>query len=304
VLPRSVYASQQFDFFALPSDHASQANMGNFKLPLRRLEMRSEVQVRQGAASGDSVRTPTPLSEPHSFDQPIKSAMQTILDNEVPPGSPRLAPPGSFPNGVAGKQGRWRDAIPIRAVAPTVNAGIGSVRQGLGRVRASAMVPRRRASSGAYADGATYSSSISFEDDTVFADHIIADSESASTACTSEHDSGDDAWGLNGLDEEDEVATDGAGDGGDYAIHDIPFEDEFELMFDTSPSPQKATVAMSSRLPVPVLDRDDNSCSTLNASPQQESHLLESAIPGLPSSASSVSRKKKKGAARTGTGMC
>ncbi|KAI5474666.1 WD40/YVTN repeat-like-containing domain containing protein [Pseudohyphozyma bogoriensis] len=241
VLPRSIYQSQQFDFFALPEHHLSQTSMGNFALPLRHLPMRSEVRVRQGddsfAPSSDTTSPdllgPDPDSIPASFDQPIKSAMQTILDSEAAlvSRSPKTLTP-TFPNGVAGKQGRWRDALPIRSVAPTVNEGLGRMRRELGRVRASAIVPRRRASSsGVYGAEATYSTSVSFEDDAVFADHAGSGSgEAMSTPGTSEQDelSDDALWGLDGLAEEEPLEEDGIELLGEDEEEEPPFEDDFE----------------------------------------------------------------------------
>lgn len=225
VLPRSIYQSQQFEFFALPADHARCAAKGLTKLPLRRLEMRSEVVIRQGDGSTSSDAGPSSSSSPHggarflnsggtssnsssfepaSFDQPIKTAMHALLDfDQVAPGSPKLPPP-TFPNGVPGKHGSWRDSIAIpRNVGPAAIESLGRVRQGLGRVKVPSgiMLPvsvgRRRSSvpgigtAAAPSQGtvggvtsAAYSSSISFDDEeAVFADRLEG---SLSTACTSE----------------------------------------------------------------------------------------------------------------------
>ncbi|GAA5867773.1 hypothetical protein JCM1840_006688 [Sporobolomyces johnsonii] len=268
VLPRSVYQSQQFEFFSLPAHHDSLTSKGTYMLPLRRLEMRSEVQIRQGDGSVSS-DMPTPSSpssfragaaaasvpfEPGSFDQPIKTAMQTVLDSEamLAPGSPKLPAP-TFPNGLPGKQGSWRDAIPIRAVGPAAMEGIGKVRQGLTRVRVStgivgvARSRRASASAVAQANAAAYSSSISFDDDdAVFADRIggIDGSESASTACTSEIDEelkdggaggkkaahGEvDDWDWDAGDDGDEATTTKpATTPGDVSLAGIPFEEDFD----------------------------------------------------------------------------
>ncbi|KAK4699999.1 hypothetical protein P7C70_g6253, partial [Phenoliferia sp. Uapishka_3] len=265
VLPRSIYQSPQFDFFALPQNHLERTEGGHFALNLRRLEMRSEVQIWQG---GENV---SDEHNPASFDQPIKSAMQTILDSEAAlvSASPKTLTP-TFPNGVAGKQGRWRDAIPIRSMAPSVNESIGRVRKELGRVRVSAMVPRRRASSsGGYGTaGETYSSSISFEDnDAVFADRMH--SESGSTACTSEPDaeSDDASWGLDGLEEEPVDMDVGL-------IDEEPFEDDFDdfsattftLEHTTSVRPVVSSKEPRMSLPVPIpsnVDKLFQACTSL-----------------------------------------
>ncbi|GAA5857480.1 hypothetical protein JCM8547_009293 [Rhodosporidiobolus lusitaniae] len=162
VLPRSIYQSQQFEFFSLPHDHTLSTKKGDFALPLRRIEVRSEVQIRQGdgAVSSDVPSSSSPVLagqhnpfsspsqqhlspssssfEPASFDHPLKTAMQTFLDAEhlllsPGPGSPKLPAP-TFPNGVPGRHATWRDTM-ARTVAPAAMEGFGKVRQGLGRVR-------------------------------------------------------------------------------------------------------------------------------------------------------------------------
>lgn len=326
VLPRSIYQSPQFDFFALPPDHLHHTTSGDFALPLRRLEMRSEVQIRHGGADPLSTRpsssSSSSQSQPASFDQPIKSAMHTILDSEAAlvAGAPKPLPP-MFPNGVAGKQGTWRDALPI----PSVNEGLGRVRKELGRVRVSAIVSGRRASSsGGFASasagaggGETYSSSISFEDDdAVFADRVHS-SESGSTAGTSEEPDGpesDDAsWGLDGL--EEEPADMDVGAEGDSP----PFEDFFDdfvldqpvgvaavalpsssrLPLPRVPTPRAAPATLPLPLPLPLpigswspggLDAGGSSSFlSLEPSPRKESHLGAAAAP-----ASRVKKSKRK----------
>ena len=298
VLPRSIYQSQQFDFYAFPPDYARYAVKGLSALPLRRLEMRSEVQVRQGDGSTSSDAGPSssasPSSgarylgshvgdsssssfEPASFDQPIKTAMHALLDfDHVAPGSPQLPPP-TFPNGVPGKHGSWRDSIAIpRSVGPAAIESLGRVRQGLGRVKVPSgitlpgSVGRRRSSVPVSAQqpipagvvtAAAYSSSISFDDeDAVFADHLEG---SLSTACTSELGDGggkgvslsrsvgnDDAdeedWGWDDRVDEDEPRG-GAGarrsdsSGALAPLREMaPFDEDFDdldLGLATSPSP-------------------------------------------------------------------
>ncbi|GAA5854737.1 hypothetical protein JCM3766R1_003265 [Sporobolomyces carnicolor] len=208
VLPRSIYESQQFNFFALPDGCATAAAEDTFRLSRAcKLEMRSQVVVRSSPQDPASSSTPTAPFEPASFDQPIRTAMQTVLDQDalLAPGSPKLPAP-SFPVGVAAKQGSWRDSIPIRSVGPAAIEGLDRVRQGLGRVRLSKAgelvdAARRRRSLIGSSGQAAYSSSISFDDDeAVFADRLsIEDMGSASTAFTSEGEEGraqkDEEWG-------------------------------------------------------------------------------------------------------------
>ncbi|GAA5842488.1 hypothetical protein JCM11251_007330 [Rhodosporidiobolus azoricus] len=251
VLPRSIYQSQQFDFYALPPAYAVSTKRGNFALlPLRKLEVRPEVRIRQGndtlssdpsTSPGFSARQSTtsprlaPSSyssttsfEPASFDQPIKTAMQTFLEAEaiLAPGSPKLIAP-AYPNGVPGKHGSWRETM-TRHVAPAALEGIGKVRQGLGRVKIpsvpalptgmialplgarskSASAVAGQTTSGT-AGGVAYSSSLSFEDDdAVFAERVGFDAPaSVGTAFTSEAEDdtkGGDGAGVAGLGAEDD----------------------------------------------------------------------------------------------------
>ncbi|GAA5942947.1 hypothetical protein JCM3775_001234 [Rhodotorula graminis] len=299
VLPRSIYQSQQFDFYALPPDHASCTAKGRFALSLRRLETRSEVHIRQGHSSTSTDAGPCSSSspsngarylgsqggtsssssfEPASFDQPIKTAMHALLDfDHVAPGSPKLPPP-TFPNGVPGKHGSWRDSIAIpRSVGPAAIESFGRVRQGLGRVKVPSgillpvSVGRRRSSgpittqqplAAGVVTAAAYSSSVSFDDeDAVFADRLEG---SLSTACTSElgdgggkgvaHGSsggGDDAdeedWGWDDRVDEDEPRGAGgvrrSGSSGALApLREMaPFDEDFDdLDLGLAPSPSSA----------------------------------------------------------------
>ncbi|BGP39890.1 hypothetical protein JCM10450v2_003864 [Rhodotorula kratochvilovae] len=293
VLPRSIYQSQQFDFYALPPDHARHAAKGISTLPLRRLELRSEVQIRQGNGSASSDAGPSPAQqpsaafEPASFDQPIKTAMHALLDfDQVAPGSPQLPAP-TFPNGVPGKHGSWRDAIPIpRNVGPAAIEGLGRVRQGLGRVRVPAgMLPvsvgRRRSlaspSTAASGAAAAYSSSISFDDeDAVFADGLdglASAGMSASTACTSElgdgngkgaarstggEDADEEDWGWDDRLDEDEPRASAGRSGSSGALAPLSetttFEEDFvdfELEL-PSASPSVAHKAAALAVPSPL----------------------------------------------------
>ncbi|CEQ40271.1 SPOSA6832_01880 [Sporobolomyces salmonicolor] len=319
VLPRSIYQSQQFEFFSLPTHHNSLTSKGTYTLPLRRLEMRSEVQIRQGDGSVSS-DMPTPSSpssfrtnsaaasvpfEPGSFDQPIKTAMQTVLDSEaiLAPGSPKLPAP-TFPNGLPGKQGSWRDAIPIRSVGPAAMEGIGKVRQGLTRVCAPTgiigVARSRRASASAVAqtNAAAYSSSISFDDDdAVFADRIggIDGSESASTACTSEIDeelkdggaggkkaaNGEvDDWDWDAGDGDERTTTRPTSAPGDISLAGIPFEEDFddfelELPPPASHSHSPAAIKPTSLVPTSPLGLESlpSPSAPANVAPVPARHL-------------------------------
>ncbi|GAA5911452.1 uncharacterized protein JCM6883_005761 [Sporobolomyces salmoneus] len=237
VLPRSVYESQQFTFYALPIDFTTSTLGGKYGFPqARKLEMRSQVVIRSSSHENHSPSTsPSDLSfEPASFDQPIRTAMQTVLDQEaiLAPGSPKLPAP-SFPVGVAAKQGSWRDSV-----RPAAIEGLDRVRQGLGRVRlpkAGDLVDaaRRRRSLIGSSGQVAYSSSISFDDnEAVFADRLSVDEMgSASTACTSEG-------------EEGQMAKDGVEDWG----WDEPIDEVSIPSSSSKPSPSPLDDALSQPL--------------------------------------------------------
>jgi len=168
--------------------------------------------------------------------------MQTFLDSEafLAPGSPKLPAP-TFPNGVPGKHGSWRETV-TKTVAPAAMEGLGKVRQGLGKVRIpsvgvpSGMIPlggRSRTSTGVVAPAqVAYSSSLSFEDDdAVFAERVaIDDAASAGTACTS--DGGvlkedDEDWGWDDRNDEIEPVTSTIATPSSGAL-ETPFEEDFD----------------------------------------------------------------------------
>jgi len=244
--------------------------------------MRSQVLVRQGESTisndfSTSSSSPIPV-EPASFDQPIKTAMQTVLDQEaiLSPGSPKFPAP-SFPVGIPGKQGSWRDSIPIRSVAPAAIEGLGRVRQGLGRVKlpkAGEIVgaARRRSSAAASyinSNQAAYSSSISFEDDdAVFADRLaVEEMGSASTACTSEGDEGRmskeeeedegrdavDEWGWDEATEDLAQALKSSPLLTDDTLSQPPFDDDFDNFELELSAPPPSTIKPFSP---PSLDAD------------------------------------------------
>ncbi|ORY92907.1 hypothetical protein BCR35DRAFT_298510 [Leucosporidium creatinivorum] len=346
VLPRSIYLSQQFDFFALPTTHTLPHTPLVHLLPtLRQLAVRSSVQLRPGppfplplplSPSSSSLSPPASPLEPHSLDQPIKSAMQTILDSYPDPSSSPSSSAAGFPNGVPGKTGstRWRDAIPLHAAH--VNAGlaigIGSVRSGLGglgrvgrqvaQAGAGVAAARMRTGTGATGVEDVSCSSVSFEDDAVFAeyreegtDSTAATSERGSEGCDMEEEA--EAWGLDGLHEEVAESPAMAPVGEEH--EGLPFEDDFDdfelsldrpsssattkplipdllLSHSTRPSPHA-----SSLVSAPIIDSDGAHSSSIleeTSSPKKESHhhLLDELSPaasplisGSPSSFSSSS---------------
>ncbi|KAM0787803.1 hypothetical protein ACM66B_003857 [Microbotryomycetes sp. NB124-2] len=308
VLPRSVYSSRQFSFYTMPDEQGKQKASGKYRdVKLDLVEVRCEVQARQSRHAGDAVpdhdATPnsaigaTLFDGPSSFDAPIKSAMQTVLDQASSLGS-RVQPAG-FPNGVAGKSSgpRWRDALPIRA--SNVNAGLSQGMSTMRRVGSKAIavagataahVQQRSGVLGGGAGGgarlsaasvADTTSSLSFEEDAVFADRMLEEGCTDSTAGTSarssyadehegvQHKQGaqdvyeDEPWGRledeaidNGLmtdmAEKMSIASPAV------AAHEaLPFDDDFddlELALDRQSPTQTSLTPVVPPLPVVVAD--------------------------------------------------
>lgn len=179
VSPRSVYQSAQFEFYSIPKGIADVSDVNDFDKAFDRLQMRPCVEVTAGSKNSRLALSST------SFDEPIQSAMRARLEPSSTSSSPV---PASFPNGIPGRKGSWRDTV------TTVG----------GKVREQAHVVQRQIRRGRRVE---YSSSVSFEedDDALFAD--VPRSEGSTAATSDAHLSGDfddeldaiDApWGLKG----------------------------------------------------------------------------------------------------------
>ncbi|BEJ15066.1 hypothetical protein CspHIS471_0408330 [Cutaneotrichosporon sp. HIS471] len=139
ILPSSIYLSHQVEFYsAIPTDEYSPLSVLDKVARTRRLVFRPEVEVH---------RPTTP--DTGSFDEPLSSALHSMMDSRPSPQLPAL------PNGSPSKAGLW-GSIPIRRAAANLGEGIDAVRREYARAQ------RRRRS----AVGGT---PLSFEDDTVFA---------------------------------------------------------------------------------------------------------------------------------------
>ncbi|WWD20766.1 hypothetical protein CI109_105243 [Kwoniella shandongensis] len=143
MLPTSIYLSRQVDFFAArPIDEYSPLSILDVEARTHRLVFRHEVEAR----SSSSV-------EPKSFDEPLSSALHSVIE-------PRLSPqlPG-LPNGYPSR-GKWHHAIPIRSVTAGLGEGVDRVKREYARAQ---HIRTRRRESEITANG------LSFEEDAVFA---------------------------------------------------------------------------------------------------------------------------------------
>ncbi|TXT07924.1 uncharacterized protein COLE_04848 [Cutaneotrichosporon oleaginosum] len=142
ILPSSIYLSHQATFHAaIPTDEFSPLSVLDKVARTRRLVFRPEVEVHHPAPP-----------EASSFDEPLSSALHSMMDARPSPQVPAL------PNGSPSKAGLW-GSIPIRRAAANLGEGLDVVRREYARAQHKRS-RRRSAASG---------TPLSFEDDTVFA---------------------------------------------------------------------------------------------------------------------------------------
>ncbi|KAG8981349.1 hypothetical protein FRB90_007309 [Tulasnella sp. 427] len=144
ILPPSVYASHQFNFFALSEDWEAPLRQAHFDLPTRKIEVRKEVEILSGGqpigSVGSSFKSALRYDDGEAFiqefdagqgtttsiERPIATAISTNIDAQA---AEQVIP--SFPN--AYKPSSWRDSIvPVRTVAAGVAGGVG---EGIGRIK-------------------------------------------------------------------------------------------------------------------------------------------------------------------------
>lgn len=137
ILPSSIYLCHQAEFYAaVPTDEYQPLSVLDKVARTKRLVYRQEVQM-------------TPPADPQSFDEPLSSALHSVLDSKPAPQLPRL------PNGSPAKS-PW-GSIPVRHIAQNLGEGVDRVRREYARAQ------RRRQA--AISNGTP----LSFEEDTVFA---------------------------------------------------------------------------------------------------------------------------------------
>lgn len=139
VLPSSIYLCHQAEFFAaVPTDEYQPLSVLDKVARTKRLVYRAEVEMSP------------PRASPRSLDEPLSTALHSVLDSKPSPQLPRL------PNGSPSRS-PW-GSVPIR-LAANLGEGVDRVR----REYVRAQMRKRRASD------RTNGTPLSFEDDTVFA---------------------------------------------------------------------------------------------------------------------------------------
>lgn len=211
ILPTSIYLCRQVDFFAaVPTDEYSPLSVLDKVARTRRLVFRPEVEVHHPAANA------------RSFDEPLTSALHSVMETRLAPQLPQL------PNGLPSKASLW-SSIPIRHVAANLGEGVDRVRREY--VRAQHSRQRRRASNAAQ-------NSLSFEEDAVLAARPSSEEDLDSTPSsmlptntdssqtnTDSSQGGDDEWGEPWEDEYRRAVED---DGPDDLVLGLMDEEEEE----------------------------------------------------------------------------
>ncbi|KZT62408.1 hypothetical protein CALCODRAFT_462601 [Calocera cornea HHB12733] len=137
ILPRSIYQAHQFDFFALPSDYKTKVRNYELNMPADKIEVRQQIEIRpmQRRLSMSSIGGPDETAIASSFDEPIASAMHTVLDAQT---SIPVIP--AYPNAASPRSAHlWLDAAPVRNVASSLqeglHGGLGILKKEITRVR-------------------------------------------------------------------------------------------------------------------------------------------------------------------------
>jgi hypothetical protein len=156
IVPRSIYLSHQFSFFAFGEDYHALIRRYQFDLKATKIDVRREVEVKPylvSTPSSGAVRDRDMTSEsfvegyastsphsPHSrthrrsstaFDETLASAISGGMEYTLPPAAPLPMYPNGVPSSSSAKQ-IFRNPIPIR----NAMAGLGDGMSGsLGRIR-------------------------------------------------------------------------------------------------------------------------------------------------------------------------
>ncbi|EJU02108.1 hypothetical protein DACRYDRAFT_115899 [Dacryopinax primogenitus] len=138
ILPRSIYQAHQFDFFALPEDYKSKVRNYELDMLALRIEVRQAIEIRplQRRPSLSSISGQDETAIASSFDEPIASAMRTVLDAQA---TTLIIP--AYPNAVSPRTvNTWLDPGPVRSVANSLQEGLhegfGLLKKEITRVRA------------------------------------------------------------------------------------------------------------------------------------------------------------------------
>ncbi|KZT44713.1 hypothetical protein CALCODRAFT_489130 [Calocera cornea HHB12733] len=109
-------------FFALPPDYKAKVRNYELNMPADKIEVRQQIEIRpvQRRPSMSSIGGLDETAIASSFDEPIASAMHTVLDAQtsipVIPAYPNAASPRS--------QHMWLDPAPVRNVASSLQEGL------------------------------------------------------------------------------------------------------------------------------------------------------------------------------------
>lgn len=191
LLPPSIYLSPQVEFFgAVPTDDYSPLSVLDKVARTKRMVYRPEIEVHPA----------TP--DANSFGEPLNSALHSVLESRPAPQLPQL------PNGSPSKGSLW-NSIPIRSVTANIGDGVERVRREYARAQHARQ--RRR-------EGIPTGSSLSFEDDTVFAtaaddaESSLSSGQLPTTSSSVVDDEHDEEWGEgDGWEQEYERAVEDEG---------------------------------------------------------------------------------------------
>lgn len=149
ILPRPIYLSHQFSFYALGEDYHALIRRSHFDIGRCKIEVRKEVEVSAySAGSGElfvegfsAPRDARRYSNP--FDEPLASALSAGLDHSHP--SRTIIP--MLPNGMPGSNPKsFRNSVPIRTMTTGLSDGvsesIGRIRREIHKVRSPQLGPR------------------------------------------------------------------------------------------------------------------------------------------------------------------
>jgi len=146
MLPRLIYLSHQFSFFALGEDYHGLIRRYQFDVPCPKIEVRKEIEISAySTGAGESFIQSSDMAYDisSSFDEPLHSAMSSPLDYTA--SYPSVIP--MFPNGAPGaKPHSFRNSIPIQKMAAGLSdgmsEGLGRLRREIGRVRSPKLSAR------------------------------------------------------------------------------------------------------------------------------------------------------------------
>ncbi|KZO89487.1 hypothetical protein CALVIDRAFT_469647, partial [Calocera viscosa TUFC12733] len=137
ILPRSIYQAHQFEFFALPADYKTRARNYELHMAADKVEVRPQIEIRpvQRRPSMSSISGLDDTAIGSSFDEPIASAMHTVLDAQT---TTPIIP--AYRNAVSPRSAHlWLDPGPVRTVAGSLqdglHEGLGILKKEISRVR-------------------------------------------------------------------------------------------------------------------------------------------------------------------------